>query len=79
MVTLYVSEKIQPLLASKMRLLRLIQTRYGGLHFPQWAVAFPQTDWKCSISALTQSTAENADRSVYSERAFEKGRYGQLT
>ena len=30
--------------------------------FTQWTVAFPQRDMNFSISALTQSTAENADR-----------------
>ena len=41
-------------------------------------VAFPQGDRKFPISALTQPTAENADRCVYCESALKEAGVGPL-
>ena len=44
------------------------------MQIPQWTVAFLQRDWKFSISALTQSTAESTDPCGKCESAFSGAR-----
>ena len=44
------------------------------MQIPQWTVAFPQRDWKFSISALIQSTAESTDPCGKCESAFSGAR-----
>ena len=43
---------------------------FTQVQIPQWTVVFLQTDRKLTISALIQSTAENADHCVQCESTF---------